>query len=41
MTDSPTPKHSEHGEPPVPGAEWCNSCSGWCVPPGICRCNNR
>ncbi|WP_314251005.1 hypothetical protein [Streptomyces sp. DSM 40907] len=27
--------------PPVPGAIWCNSCSSWCLPSGICRCNNR
>lgn len=27
--------------PPVPGAVWCGSCDSWCLPPGICRCNNR
>ncbi|WP_168724271.1 hypothetical protein [Streptomyces sp. A1547] len=28
-------------KPPVAGAIWCNSCSAWCLPSGICRCNNR
>ncbi|MGW6395898.1 hypothetical protein ACWFR1_36580 [Streptomyces sp. NPDC055103] len=27
--------------PPVPGDVWCKSCDSWCLPPGICRCNNR
>lgn len=28
--------------PPVPGAEWCNSCDRWAFPPAwLCRCNNR
>ncbi|MFF8990002.1 hypothetical protein ACF09H_08660 [Streptomyces sp. NPDC014983] len=41
MTEDQTPGRNGHGEPPVPGAEWCNSCESWCLPPGICRCNNR
>lgn len=28
-------------KPPMPGAMWCDSCSAWCLPPGICRCNYR
>lgn len=27
--------------PPFPGATWCDSCTSWCSPIGICRCNNR
>ncbi|MGW3246515.1 hypothetical protein [Streptomyces sp. NPDC001070] len=27
--------------PPVPGAVWCDSCSSWCTPAGMCRCNDR
>ncbi|MFB7829298.1 hypothetical protein [Streptomyces hydrogenans] len=27
--------------PPVPGAVWCKACDSWCLPSGICRCNNR
>ncbi|MFC1420074.1 hypothetical protein [Streptacidiphilus cavernicola] len=27
--------------PPVLGAMWCKSCESWCMPSGICRCNNR
>ncbi|GAA3371275.1 hypothetical protein GCM10020367_21290 [Streptomyces sannanensis] len=27
--------------PPVPGAEWCDGCNSWCMPTGICGCNNR
>ncbi|MER5639391.1 hypothetical protein ABT095_20840 [Kitasatospora sp. NPDC002227] len=27
--------------PPVPGAIWCKSCDSWCLPNGLCRCNNR
>ncbi|MFE7129371.1 hypothetical protein ACFVIM_00730 [Streptomyces sp. NPDC057638] len=32
---------AEHRTPPVPGAEWCKSCGSWCMPSGICGCNNR
>lgn len=41
MTENQAPQQTEHREPPVPGAEWCNACDAWCLPPGICRCNNR
>lgn len=41
MTEDQTPKQTGHGEPPVPGSEWCNACDAWCLPSGICRCNNR
>lgn len=27
--------------PPVPGSEWCRACDSWCLPSGICGCNNR
>ena len=27
--------------PPVPGAIWCDSCTSWCTPQGMCRCNDR
>ncbi|MCT9003580.1 hypothetical protein [Streptomyces rhizosphaerihabitans] len=35
--DLPAPERT----PPVPGWIWCNSCSGWCTPQGICGCNDR
>lgn len=41
MTTNPTPEPTSRREPPVPGAEWCNGCDSWCLPSGICRCNNR
>lgn len=46
MDKAPTPAQAGAAgatdrKPPVPGAVWCNSCSSWCMPSGICRCNNR
>lgn len=41
MTDTATQDPSTHREPPAPGAVWCKSCDSWCMPSGICGCNNR
>ena len=42
MTAKQAPQpEPENRTPPVPGAVWCASCDSWCLPPGICRCNNR
>ncbi|MGW6238406.1 hypothetical protein [Streptomyces sp. NPDC055094] len=41
MTQDQATEQTERREPPVPGAEWCNACDAWCLPSGICRCNNR
>ncbi|MGM9465414.1 hypothetical protein [Streptomyces murinus] len=45
MTNEQTPaqnrEQTARREPPVPGSVWCNGCDSWCLPTGLCRCNNR
>ncbi len=40
MTDHTDPAPGRPA-PPVPGSVWCKSCDSWCLPSGLCRCNNR
>ncbi len=41
MTDTRPPTTEPDRTPPVPGAVWCKACDSWCLPSGVCRCNNR
>ncbi|WP_327385512.1 hypothetical protein [Streptomyces sp. NBC_01207] len=41
MNDQQLPGRTTERTPPVPGATWCKACDSWCLPSGMCRCNNR
>ncbi len=41
MTHFQVNSPQEQQDPPVPGAMWCKACDSWCLPSGLCRCNNR
>ncbi|MFB7742525.1 hypothetical protein [Streptomyces sp. NPDC056132] len=38
---NPTGRDDSERIPPIAGAVWCKACDSWCLPSGICRCNNR
>ncbi|TQK44452.1 hypothetical protein FBY35_5956 [Streptomyces sp. SLBN-118] len=41
MTVTPAQAEQPARIPPVPGSIWCDGCGSWCLPTGVCGCNNR